>query len=352
VFEASLANLSERGAFLRTGADLRFRDTLLVRVLELELRAEVLLVSEAPAGVVVTFLDPSASVRAVLAKHEGEVEVLPGQGVEPSDPWTEDTAASGDMEALPDALDGTTEEDFPQDLVKLATGDLAPVSESAADGLDPDLWAAAMMDDGLPEVSILDPVPAISHTEPGVEAFDPLEGPFDDVTNPQDQGVTAGRSPSEPPTWDSMIPQDTLPRGPEAFPALEVPVDDLIDEPITTPQPMLEPAPAPAAAADVNAPAAPQAQEALPTLDRDGYTVRFDSAATYTEQLQTHLRHGGLVVRAEPIAIGTQRMLALVVPGQAAYTVSARVIFHDQGKLGFMLDSFALHKNRLEQLAG
>jgi hypothetical protein len=78
--------------------------------------------------------------------------------------------------------------------------------------------------------------------------------------------------------------------------------------------------------------------------------VRFESNAAYSEQLQNHLRHGGLVVLAEPIAIGTQRMLALVVPGRAPYTVSARVIFHDQGKVGFMLDSFALHKSRLEQL--
>ena len=56
------------------------------------------------------------------------------------------------------------------------------------------------------------------------------------------------------------------------------------------------------------------------------------------------------MVRAAPLALGTQRMLALVIPGRAPYTVSARVIFNDGGKLGFMLDSFALHKGRLEQL--
>ena len=95
-----------------------------------------------------------------------------------------------------------------------------------------------------------------------------------------------------------------------------------------------------------------EAMRTLPTLSRDGYTVVFDSSEAYRSQLDHNLRHGALVVRSTPLPIGTQRMLALQVPGQAPYTVSARVMFSDAGKLGFMLDSFNLHKARLEGLAG
>ena len=87
----------------------------------------------------------------------------------------------------------------------------------------------------------------------------------------------------------------------------------------------------------------------LPELDGD--TVRFQVAEHFRAQFRNNLMHGGLVVRAKPLAIGTQRLLAIAVPGFEPYTVSARVIFHEPGKLGFMLDSFNLHKARLQQMA-
>lgn len=90
--------------------------------------------------------------------------------------------------------------------------------------------------------------------------------------------------------------------------------------------------------------------EPLPTLADDGVTVHFLSPDAYRKQLTHHLRHGGLVVRAEPLPVGTQRLLALAVPGRDPYTLSARVIFTAGGRLGFAVDSFPLHKGRLTQL--
>lgn len=97
--------------------------------------------------------------------------------------------------------------------------------------------------------------------------------------------------------------------------------------------------------------APPSADASLPKLDRDGYTVRFASPDAYAVQYAANIEHGGLVVLADALPLGTQRMLALEVPGSAAYTVSARVIYHQDGKLGFMLDSFSLHKTQLKRLA-
>jgi len=91
-------------------------------------------------------------------------------------------------------------------------------------------------------------------------------------------------------------------------------------------------------------------QPELPLLERDGCTVRFTSIDNYREQFETHLTHGGLVVAAEPMPVGTQRMLLLAVPGARAYTVSARVVFNQPGVVGFMLDSFGLHRDKLKSL--
>ena len=215
VVEASLANLSERGAFLRTGADLRFRELLVLRVLDLELRAQVLFVSEAPAGVVVVFLDPGSATRGVLARHEAEVEVLPGQGVEPADPWTEDTAA-GVTDEPHYGLEAAeqTADDLPAQPVKLATDDLEPLREAPPD-LDPGLLAAAMIDDGVAGIPILEPIGLASHTEPGLSALDPImDGPFED--EPQDDlheaRASAARAPSPRP------PSSLPPRPPRSAP--------------------------------------------------------------------------------------------------------------------------------------
>ncbi len=140
----------------------------------------------------------------------------------------------------------------------------------------------------------------------------------------------------------------------DEIPAAATGTDDL---PITIEAPEVDaPAPRPESGglqlvASSEDAAPPSTDDSLPSLDRDGYTVRFESPEAYTVQYGANIEHGGLVVRASALPLGTQRMLALEVPGRAAYTVSARVIYHQDGKLGFMLDSFNLHKSHLKRLA-
>ena len=89
----------------------------------------------------------------------------------------------------------------------------------------------------------------------------------------------------------------------------------------------------------------------LPRLEDDGFTVRFASMFAYQAQFSSHLNHGGLVVLGEALPVGAQRMLSLVVPDVGTYTVSGRVIFHTAGRLGFILDSFGVHKEKLAAMA-
>jgi len=116
------------------------------------------------------------------------------------------------------------------------------------------------------------------------------------------------------------------------------------------------PAPAPAASPPEEPAAEPASAtpggSTLPLIARDGCTVRFDDLEAYREQYASHLAHGGLVARAEPMPVGTQRMLVLSVPGSKDYTVSARVVFNQPGVVGFMLDSIGLHRERLKAMLG
>ncbi|MEM1024856.1 MAG: hypothetical protein AAGD10_03055 [Myxococcota bacterium] len=113
-------------------------------------------------------------------------------------------------------------------------------------------------------------------------------------------------------------------------------------------------APSPVAVSTPPVPAPDQQDDAdpIPVLDSDGYTVRFASVAAYRHQYDEHVEHGGLVARGGPVRVGQQKMLVLEIPGRERYTVSARVMFNSSGQVGFMFESFALHKDRLRQLAG
>jgi hypothetical protein len=86
----------------------------------------------------------------------------------------------------------------------------------------------------------------------------------------------------------------------------------------------------------------------LPVLEPDGVTLRFGSADQYRTQHKANIQHGGIIVRASPLAIGTQKFLGIEVPGRERYTVSARVTFIGEGTVGFVIDSFAIHKAQLK----
>lgn len=413
--ECAVANLSERGAFLRTAADIGIRQELKVELLDLVVRAHVLFVCSEPKGVVVAF-DAELEARTVLMQAEDQVEVLPGQGVEiGADPWGEDTAAGVTLEAdaaspeigeaTMEALDAIDiEEPIPP---ALSADDLMPfepepAAEESPGGLDPMLFAAAMIDDssGQPPGDALPILEPLDVPEPGPlpEISVDLSDLADFASDLADPGPSTAAEAAEPLPVEALVPEP--PEADLSEPALpepEVPVAEaaqvLIPDPpapaadirktetelppvkAPTPAPqVVEPAPASpsveaaAAPASAEVPAAtsnsepePSALEVegdpvpttdLPSLERDGFTVNFESVEAYKAQFEHSLKHGGLVVSADALAIGTQRMLALKVPGADVYTVSARVVFYETGKLGFMLDSFALHRNRLQGLAG
>lgn len=143
---------------------------------------------------------------------------------------------------------------------------------------------------------------------------------------------------------------DTVPsRGPRPGPTE-------FDEPKTDPSMPAFPAATHASSSASGGPAAtaaaePKDDDPIPVLDNDGYTIRFASVSAYRNQYDEHVEHGGLVARGGPVRVGQQKMLVLEVPGRERYTVSARVMFNSSGQVGFMFESFALHKDRLRQLA-
>lgn len=404
-YDCTVANLSGAGAFLRTSADLKFRENLQVELLGVVLQAEVLFVSREPVGVVVAF-EAEEVLRERLAQSQDEVEVLVSQGIELDDPWDDDTAAG--MSEVPHYDEAPV-----PDLPKLGASDLdalesQPVLDADPAPFDPSLMAAALFDDSSSDVAVHEV--DVPKTEPETisEEFVSLADPASDLASdlavpaplplelvafaetneetaasielleatlpPDEMAIVLASAPPDVAEVDAppvTQPSSDLPLihiesvvlepadlSPEAVSEVELPAEALsaAEEPAAAPE--VEPPPAelpaealsaaekPAAAPEVEPPPA----DLLPTLERDGFTVSFESTAAYKTQFDASLRHGGLVVSASPLSIGTQRMLALNIPGSDVYTVSARVVFAEPGKLGFMLDSFALHKSHLESL--
>jgi hypothetical protein len=106
--------------------------------------------------------------------------------------------------------------------------------------------------------------------------------------------------------------------------------------------------PAPTRAAS-NPPAkAHEPEPELPELESDGVTLRFASANQYLKQHTANIAHGGIIARSTPIPVGTQRFLGLQIPGKGRYTVSVRVTFVGEGTIGFAIDSFPIHKDKLK----
>lgn len=77
--------------------------------------------------------------------------------------------------------------------------------------------------------------------------------------------------------------------------------------------------------------------DGVPTLDPDGATVSFTSAAQYERHHESHIAQGALVVRSPPIAPGTSRTLVLRVPNAEPTTVDAIAMYEDAGTVGFSI---------------
>ena len=203
-------------------------------------------------------------------------------------------------------------------------------------------------------------------TDPGTPA--PGEpGPFEGSATPLDLSIDPelfAAAIIDDETGASLLPEPTMPRpileGPAT--AADIPVLSVVEAPrsngstftdrrLTLVEDEPEPAHPVEASVGPEEDAECTADFDLPRLESDGYTVRFASASAYRAQYAEHISHGGMVVAASALPIGTQRMLSLVVPVVGTYTVSARVVFHTEGRLGFMLDSFGIHRERLKAMA-
>lgn len=90
----------------------------------------------------------------------------------------------------------------------------------------------------------------------------------------------------------------------------------------------------------------------LPALADDGVTIAFSSPLQYRTQYEANIAYGGIIVRGQPLPIGMQKFLAIQIPGRARYTVGARVTFIGDGTIGFMIDSFPIHRTALKGFAG
>jgi hypothetical protein len=96
---------------------------------------------------------------------------------------------------------------------------------------------------------------------------------------------------------------------------------------------------------------APVGSPELPLLEADGVTLRFQSITQYKTQHRANIAHGGIIVRSGPIPIGTQKFIGIQIPGKDRYTVSARVTFIGDGTVGFVIDSFPIHRAQLKAFA-
>jgi hypothetical protein len=94
----------------------------------------------------------------------------------------------------------------------------------------------------------------------------------------------------------------------------------------------------------------PEPEPELPEIDTDGVTLRFASVNQYQKQHKANIAHGGIIARSAPIAVGTQKFIGLEIPGQERYTLSARVTFIGEGTVGFSIDSFQVHRDKLKTL--
>lgn len=290
--DGDVANLTATGLLLLCDARPRIGQSLTAKLLSHSMPAQVLFVSEAPAGVVIS-LRPKDDARDAILEAAPSVQV-----VAPKDElWSEDTSSTN-VDLPPEALQAI--EPAVDDLVvfepPVESGPATPTTD-AVEPINPVLLAAASMDDS----ADLEPVTA----EPATA--EPADLELADMT------PLAEEEPLHVPDLPDIAS-----------------VPDIV-------------APAEAAAPTNGDPT-------LPTLGDDGHTVHFESSDAYIVQYSSNIEHGGLVVKANALPIGTQRMLELEVPGSDKYTVSARVIYHQDGKVGFMLDSFNIHKARLKQL--
>jgi hypothetical protein len=110
-----------------------------------------------------------------------------------------------------------------------------------------------------------------------------------------------------------------------------------------------------------NSPRAPAAAERsrspkpseVPHLGADGEQVKFQTHEHYVVQHKANISQGAIVVRSQPIPIGTTRRLALEIPTvQERPSFEATVSFLQDNIVGFAINGFAQVKEMLVRLTG
>ena len=297
--DVSVSKITQRTLAVETEVDLEFGQEVTVTVGPVTLAGEVVFVSDQPRGAVLSF------------EVDGLVELL--------QTWA-DSQVGADLRRAAGAFEASREEDlatavdlpaetesgpFPT-AIDAATHSAARVADMGdktdhdgrvfTDVLSAEIMAAAELDDADPE----DPE---TYREPETRPEAGAEALASEV------GLGA-RGPSAEFAGTPEAPTEAL--GGDAASAVSEPMG-------------------------------------LPVLGADGSSVQFPSAASFLEQYDTHISRGGLVVVSAPLTIGAQHTLRFSVPGLSEVVeVGSQVGFVGDGTVGFMIESFAVNKPKLE----
>ncbi len=306
MFTAELRNATPLSLFLSSSEPFAFREKLKLFIGADAVESEVAYIAQTPPlGAVVVFTEPP------------ENEKLLKRLMRSVSPLSEDPTAELEAKALPEDEGVPATRD---DLVAL---------------ISPDLLQAALVDDSqpaLPQVSL----PKASPLKPSKKRavidrssgrpLPPPQALAEDLSQPAVHVPPARRPRPRAPT-QAPPPATAFPSPGIGLPA--------VDEAISA---------RPRSMSSVSG------QSKLPILSNDD-RLSFASHEDFKTQFRTDITHGGLLVRSPPLPIGSQRRLSLVVPGApAALELSVRVGFVGKGTVGFMIDSFAAHRPKLEAL--
>ncbi len=353
-FIAEIANLTPHSVFIHTHEVLPFRAAVTVTFFSVSIAGEIALRTRDPLGWIVVFT-VSDEMRARIEARIPEVNVLaepmPMRMLDALDEAT----ITGPSE-IREALEQIGKLDLREALQSsggIPSAVTAPKLETAAleheqVGLDSEL------DTFSPELDIpIEEVPEIEgQTMPAIEIpkFEPG----------QDRLLTTGGAavPDLDPSIGQKINKSRRSIGPAKTTRLRpTPVRtarrrDLTrrEEPRDARDPRLNGLRGDATAIDLPA-MSRVALTDIPVLADDQSTVVFSSPAQYLLQHRTNIVHGAIVVRARPIAIGTEKTLHLSVPGGSEpYTVHAHVILSTEDSIGLSIDSFDEHAEALKML--
>lgn len=90
----------------------------------------------------------------------------------------------------------------------------------------------------------------------------------------------------------------------------------------------------------------------MPTLDSAGNTVTFSSLDSYREHYETYIKHGAILVVAEPLDVGARRHLTLRIDELGlTHQIHAVVQYRTDDTVGFAIERFPDHKEWLRSIA-